>query len=41
MKFLVTGVSMFNNFISTLTEHETFTFALNIVINHLLTNTII
>jgi hypothetical protein len=39
MKFLVTGISMFNSFIPTLTEHEIFTFVLNIVINHLLTNT--
>jgi hypothetical protein len=39
MKFLVTGVSMFNNFIPTLKEYETF--ALNIVINHLLSNTVI
>jgi hypothetical protein len=39
MKFLVTGVSMFNNFIPTSTKQETF--ALNIVINHLLTNTVI
>jgi hypothetical protein len=41
MKYLVTGVSTFNNFMPTLTEHETFTFALNIVINYLLTNTVI
>jgi hypothetical protein len=41
MKFIVTGVSMFNYFIPTLTEHgNIFTFALNIVINHLLTNTV-
>jgi hypothetical protein len=37
MKFLVTGISMFNRFIPTLTEQETCTFSLNIVINYLLT----
>jgi hypothetical protein len=42
MKFLVIGVSMFNSFILTSTEHERhLTFAVNTVINHLLTNTII
>jgi hypothetical protein len=42
MKFLVTGVSMFNNFIATFTKHDRPLYLqINIVIKHLLTKTVI
>jgi hypothetical protein len=42
MKFLVTGVSMFNNFIPNLTEHETYFYiCIKYHFKSLLTNTVI